>query len=170
MLDPLTGVYNRRFFMQKLITQLNTFEKFLSIIMIDIDFFKNYNDRNGHQAGDYLLTEIVNVIKDNLREYDTIGRYGGEEFILILPEVDNLKALEICERLRKAIENYNFKFRDSQPENKITVSAGLTTTVTRDLNYEELIKEADNNLYKSKKSGRNKVTNSLILNKNLHIS
>jgi len=104
--DNLTGLYNRNYFMEKLNYELNTFKKFLSLIMLDIDFFKNYNDVNGHQAGDSLLKELALIINANVRDKDIIGRYGGEEFIIILPEADNSSALQICERLRKAVEDF----------------------------------------------------------------
>ena len=138
--------------------------------MLDIDYFKNYNDKNGHQAGDYLLKEISLIFKNSLRNKDVVARYGGEEFIILLPEADSNNALQISERLRKSVENYNFRFKENQPDNKVTISLGLTTIITKCIDTNDIIKEADKNLYKSKKSGRNKITSSIIIDKNLHVN
>ena len=165
--DYLTGIYNRGYFLDRLHYELNRMKKYLSVIMLDIDFFKKYNDTNGHLAGDLVLKELAQVLKGQVRPFDTLGRYGGEEFIIILPEVDNKEAEIICERLRKAVENYKFKYRELQPEKKVTISIGLTTTITKDIETNELIKEADKNLYQSKNTGKNRVTHSIILSKDM---
>src|SRR3989339_684544 len=167
--DSLTGLYNRNYFIEKLRYESRNFKKYLSIIMTDIDYFKNYNDKNGHKAGDYLLKELAVLLKNNFRTNDIIGRYGGEEFIIILPETDNETGLQVCERLRKSVESYNFKFKENQPNNAVTISIGLMTTVSKEIEVEDLIKEADNNLYKSKTNGRNRATNSIIISKNLSV-
>ncbi|MBI5391515.1 GGDEF domain-containing protein, partial [Candidatus Woesearchaeota archaeon] len=129
----------------------------------DIDFFKVYNDTNGHLAGDALLKELAELIQAKLRPSDIIGRYGGEEFIVILPEINSHEAEEVAERLRKAVEEHNFKYQECQPNKKVTVSIGLTTIHTKEMRREEILKETDKNLYASKKAGRNKVTSSVIL-------
>ena len=167
--DNLTGIYTKQYFVDILRKEIRNFQKFMSIIMVDIDYFKIYNDKNGHLAGDYLLKEIASLFEKNLRNRDIVARYGGEEFIILLPETDNSSALQICERLRNSVENYDFKFKENQPERKLTISLGLITTLSKDLESNELINEADKNLYKSKKFGRNKTTHSTIINKNLHI-
>jgi len=87
-----------------------------------------------------------------------------------LPEADSNNALQISERLRKSVENYNFRFKENQPDNKVTISLGLTTIITKCIDTNDIIKEADKNLYKSKKSGRNKITSSIIIDKNLHVN
>ena len=168
--DSLTNLYNRRYFNEILDEEAKNFNKFLSLIMLDIDYFKNYNDKNGHQAGDYLLKEISLIFKNSLRNKDVVARYGGEEFIILLPEADSNNALQISERLRKSVENYNFRFKENQPDNKVTISLGLTTIITKCIDTNDIIKEADKNLYKSKKSGRNKITSSIIIDKNLHVN
>ena len=167
MTDYLTETYNRSYFLDRLRYELKRMKKFLSVIMLDIDFFKKYNDTNGYIAGDIVLKEPAQVLKENLRPFDTLGRYGGEEFIIILPEVENKEATEVCERLRSAVEKYGFKYKELQPEKNVTISLGLTTTVTKDIEINEIIHEADKNLYQSKNNGKNRVTNSIILSKDM---
>ncbi|NSW91888.1 MAG: GGDEF domain-containing protein [Firmicutes bacterium] len=105
--DPLTGLYNRRYFYEKLesdLKMLNRSNSNLSLCIIDIDHFKKVNDRYGHLAGDKLLTRVSKILKANSREIDTIARWGGEEFAVILPDTNNNGALKYAERTRKIIE------------------------------------------------------------------
>src|SRR3989338_4645712 len=165
--DDLTSLYKRDYFFERLMYEITNMNKYISIMMVDIDYFKNYNDKNGHQLGDYLLKEISLLFKSNLRDKYLTCRYGGEEFIIALPETDSASALIIAERLRMNIENHNFKLKENQPEKKVTISIGLVTTITKEIDISDIVNEADTNLYKSKRSGRNKITHSIIINKNL---
>ncbi len=168
-LDFLTGVFNRGHFMERLQYEMSRMKKYLSLIMVDADFFKNYNDMNGHIAGDLLLKELAGVIKKSLRPSDVMGRYGGEEFIIVLPEVEKEGAVEVCERLRKAVESYDFPNKEAQPFKRVTVSIGVTTTVTK-LKVEQVIHEADKQLYNAKNGGRNKVCSSVMLQPDLTVT
>jgi diguanylate cyclase (GGDEF)-like protein len=125
--------------------------KKFSVIMFDVDFFKKINDTFGHEKGDEVLFEIAEIVKKELRNVDLIFRYGGEEFIIILPETDLKKAVEIAERIKKRIENHKFLIN-----RKITVSMGVTE-YKKGENKKDLIKRVDNYLYEAKRTGRNKV-------------
>jgi diguanylate cyclase (GGDEF)-like protein len=128
----------------------------LSLIMMDIDNFKNYNDTLGHLAGDKVLREIGWILKDTSRKTDFAARYGGEEFALILPCTAGQEALIVSEKLRKRIEEYRFEREDIQPGGRLTVSCGIATLLEQADNKEELISQADKALYEAKRSGRNK--------------
>jgi diguanylate cyclase (GGDEF)-like protein len=167
--DKLTGLYNRSYFMEALkqeVIRARTYKTPLSVSMLDIDFFKQYNDIFGHIQGDKILAEISALIKKSLRQVDIPGRYGGEEFIIISPETSNEIVVEIMEKLRKSIDEYPFEGRDKQPGKKLTMSAGIVTTLDPSLRSEDLLKEADKALYKAKDAGRNRVMSTIILNKN----
>lgn len=165
--DGLTSVYNHKYFQELLAAEVERSLKYripISLVMIDIDFFKNINDSFGHQKGDEILQKVAEKIKYFIREGDTIARYGGEEFVLILPNTDQNGGFIFAERLRKMIEDSEFEGR------KITISCG-TVSYPYDFDEEEsetlkssseikneLIKKADTALYFSKNSGRNKTT------------
>ncbi len=149
--DKLTGLYNLHHFGDILKKQIEK-HKQISLLILDLDDFKKFNDKYGHLAGDELLKKFAEILLKNTREKDIIGRYGGEEFMVLLIDTDYRKAKEIAERIRKAVEDYRFKSRK-----KITVSIGLATT-SKKLYEKELIHEADKALYKSKRAGKNKVT------------
>jgi diguanylate cyclase len=154
--DQMTNLYNLSYFKVQT-KQLLEQEENIIIIMIDIDYFKNYNDTYGHPAGDKILIQIANILKDNVRNQDIIGRYGGEEFIASIPGLKKeQKAVTVAERIRQAVEDFNFKgAKDSQPGGKMTISLGISSlSSTKEL--EELIEEADEALYKAKTTGRNK--------------
>jgi diguanylate cyclase (GGDEF)-like protein len=139
----------------------------LSIAMIDIDDFKRYNDINGHVKGDQLLMEISTILKDEARRVDVMGRYGGEEFIMILPEMANDAAFSFVERIRKKVQEYGFFGKESQPKGFVSISAGLVTCMDKSIMYNKLIEIADQTLYKSKESGKNKVMSVIIIDKNI---
>ena len=144
--DPLTDAYNRRYFYEKIKKLPNNTN---SLIMIDIDHFKLINDMYGHEMGDYILKELINLIKILVRKNDIIVRWGGEEFIILLKNVNSNKAVKIAEKIRKTIESYNFKGI------KITASFGVKETkgtITSDD-----LKILDKALYLSKTKGRNQV-------------
>ncbi len=158
-IDPLTNISNRRNIMYMLEQEwgrAKRYGEFLSIVMFDLDFFKKVNDTYGHAAGDEVLIQIVNVCKNTLRTVDMVGRIGGEEFLLVLPNTVKQKAVIAAERVRKAIENNIIEYGDSHI--KITISMGVAS-ISSDLpeSIDEFIKKADEYLYKAKNSGRNKV-------------
>lgn len=152
--DALTGVGNRLLFNRSLTQELQRSHRYgsaLSLIIFDIDFFKQINDEFGHDIGDNVLIEMVKQIKQELRETDIFCRFGGEEFVIILPQTGMQEAANTAERLRAKIENLNEVF-----PKKLTVSFGVTQ-VTKWDNPETLLKRADNALYKAKDQGRNQV-------------
>jgi diguanylate cyclase (GGDEF)-like protein len=165
--DGLTGAYNYRFFKEQLEKELiraSRHNNHVSIIMMDIDYFKQYNDTHGHPAGDYVLRTISGILKNNIRNIDIAARYGGEEFALILIETNKQAAGIVAEKIRRLIEEYNFKYEDTQPAGKITVSMGVATFPEDGKTFDELIGTADKRLYHAKETGRNRVV--LNLDKN----
>lgn len=156
--DGLTHLYLRRFFLATLDKEISRSKRYqldLSLLLLDIDLFKKFNDTYGHQAGDYVLRETAQRIVENIRSVDTPGRYGGEEIILLLPQTAIKEAYLVGERIRKAIEGAEYKFRDDSM--RVTVSIGVTSLHMRNLSMEELIEEADKALYVAKGKGRNQV-------------
>jgi len=157
--DPLTKLPNRRHFKQRLDEELSRFERFgrpISLLMIDVDYFKQYNDLGGHPNGDKALRKIAKILIDNSRVVDTVARYGGEEFVLLLPETDKKGAEVIGERLRKGVEEESFPFERKLPQKNLTVSIGLATVPTH-CKAAQIIKKADAALYQAKKRGRNQL-------------
>lgn len=158
-LDYLTGLTNRRHFMglaELEISRANRYEKVLSLLMMDIDFFKRINDTYGHKMGDQVLVKLAEVCNLILREVDTIGRIGGEEFAILLPETGKQEAKEVAERLRTAIANTKIEMQSGEAL-QISVSIGLAVHSSKDQNIDMLLSSADEALYKAKNSGRNKV-------------
>ena len=133
----------------------------LSLAIIDLDNFKKLNDTYGHQNGDLILKELAMLLKDSSRGADYICRYGGEEFSIILPQTTKEQAYEICERMRKKIDEHHFKNFVPNPDLKVSVSIGLATYPDQVPNKEELVANADKAMYIAKFSGKNKtcVTN-----------
>ncbi|MGY6275421.1 sensor domain-containing diguanylate cyclase [Methylomonas sp. MgM2] len=157
--DFLTGVNNRRYFMELVELELSRAVRYkipLSLYMMDIDFFKEINDLHGHKAGDMVLIKLGKVCKEILREVDIIGRIGGEEFAIMLPETDKDKALDAAERLREAISNTPVPLEDGLPI-RFTVSIGMTSMISVEDNLDMLLNRADKGLYEAKQNGRNKV-------------
>ncbi len=158
--DGLTKLYLHRYFQMKLQTEIRRSERYghkTSVILTDIDHFKKFNDTYGHQTGDFVLTETARVIKKSLRDIDTPCRYGGEEFVVILPETDQAGAMITAERLRSAIEQHEFK--DSKGQSyKVMISLGVSTYPDHAKDRLLLIKAADKALYVSKETGRNRAT------------
>ncbi|MES2675667.1 MAG: diguanylate cyclase [Pseudomonadota bacterium] len=160
-LDSLTQIYNRRTFyemaqQQWLIASRNKHS--LSVLMIDVDHFKLYNDHYGHPAGDACLKKLTHSFRECLhRPLDLLGRYGGEEFIALLPETDSGGALRVAQSITAAIEKLGLRHDVSPTHPNVTVSiGGVTSTDTTNCSLEELIKHADRALYKAKHSGRNR--------------
>lgn len=159
-IDGLTELYNHRYFYDKLSEKVNIASKnksSVSVIFIDIDNFKYYNDLNGHQKGDYVLKKMGKVIKENVRENDICARYGGEEFAIILPNTCEEDALKIAERLRMKIEDEHFEGEETQPKGKVTASFGVSVYPDKAKNDTELIKSADDALYRAKFFYKNRV-------------
>jgi diguanylate cyclase (GGDEF)-like protein len=160
-IDGLTGVYNHRYFQHALDQEISRTRRHryaISILLIDIDHFKKFNDTYGHQTGDFVLTEFAACIRNNIRQYDTLARYGGEEFVVILPETDIEQGHCVAEKLRKTIENHTFK-NDGETYH-VTASFGQASghpASDADLNKNDLISQADQALYEAKKKGRNQV-------------
>ncbi len=154
--DPLTQCYNRRAFFtycEKIFEDVTGHHKNLVCIMLDIDHFKLVNDTYGHQTGDSVIKLVANIAKENVREADIVGRYGGEEFCLMLPNITNEMALEIAERLRLGVENSpDYKVMGIK---RVTISLGLASIQFGINNPSELINLADKALYLAKNNGRN---------------
>jgi diguanylate cyclase (GGDEF)-like protein/PAS domain S-box-containing protein len=158
-IDDLTGIYNHRFFIQQLTLEVERQKRYsapLSLLMIDIDYFKNYNDGNGHLAGDQALRAIALLIQRAVRQTDIVARYGGEEFAAILINAGWEGGREIAERVRSTVARTRFPNESSQPNGDLTVSVGLAT-FTPPWNVTDLIREADTALYRAKRAGRNRV-------------
>jgi diguanylate cyclase (GGDEF)-like protein len=157
--DPLTGIFNRRYFMEAVEKEfLRARRKRAPIILalIDIDHFKRVNDRFGHPQGDQVLVSLASVIQGELRRYDIIARYGGEEFIVLLPETAPDEGIAVVERLRIAVENMTFPAPLEQL--RVTVSLGVSVyPEERIASVYDLIHEADIALYRAKAAGRNRV-------------
>jgi len=159
MYDELTGVYNYRYFMQELEREANRFKRFnhpFSLLMIDVDHFKEFNDAYGHLEGDRVLRHIATTIKDNLRATDTIARYGGEEFTVILPRLSKAEALKIGEKLRKKIDNTDLGIKKGK-HSRVTISVGVASLPEDCNDARQLLLQADKALYQAKRGGRNKV-------------
>lgn len=160
--DGLTGLFNRRYFDDTLRKEFYRFKRSgvpLSLIIMDIDFFKNYNDNYGHLRGDECLKEVAATVKKfALRVTDTAARFGGEEFIMILPNANSSGALKIAEETRKAVENLKILHEKSDISKYVTISLGVATIEDNNvLTSEEILSMADEALYLAKNSGRNKV-------------
>jgi len=168
IIDGLTGVYVRRYFMERMTEEVKRSLKLnrpLSVLMLDIDHFKRYNDQFGHLAGDETLKKVAAIIRASMRKVDIVARYGGEEFVAVLPESSALTAHEVAERIRSSVARHDFKIYDSQT--KVTVSIGISTFADDifpdgqtffydDLAF-DLIRHADKALYRAKEEGRNRV-------------
>jgi diguanylate cyclase (GGDEF)-like protein len=163
-LDGLTGLYNHRYFQENLSNELLRSQRFdypVSLLMIDIDHFKDYNDKYSHPQGDMVLKEIARIIKETVRAYDISARYGGEEFAIILPYASQDQALLVAERIRKNVWAHIFQGKDAHDKLQMTVSTGLATYPNNAKTKADLIDRADQALYLAKSEGRNRVCLSL---------
>jgi len=161
--DGLTGIYNRRFFderIERIIRSMSRSGDTLSLMLIDIDFFKQYNDTYGHDTGDDCLKNIARILAQSLsRADDFVARYGGEEFVVVLPNADENGARVIADRLLENVRKYDIPYEKSAAESCVTVSIGVTTgTVGHAQSGRDYIRQADKALYISKQTGRNKYT------------
>jgi len=158
--DPLTGLLNRRYLEERLSDELNRSERYnysMSCLMIDIDDFKSYNDRNGHQAGDVALKITAHALKAALRSADVACRYGGEEFCILLPQTSITEAGVIAERIRQRVAEREYPFGKSQPLGNVTVSIGISTLGKHIDTGEKVIAAADRALYTAKSQGKNRI-------------
>ncbi len=158
--DGMTHMYNYRYFMQELKREVNRslrYKTCFSLMMIDIDHFKQYNDQNGHLEGDKVLKLISHLLDQNTRTSDTVSRYGGEEFTIILPGIKKNAAVVIAEKLRKLIAGYRFKGNKHEPCCRVTISIGIASFPQDSTDPEILLQLSDSALYKAKASGRNRV-------------
>jgi diguanylate cyclase (GGDEF)-like protein len=158
MSDPLTQSYNRRAYDQRIIEELERFHRYqsrFSMLLLDVDHFKNINDRYGHAVGDLCLREIINRIKPLLRSPDFLARFGGEEFVIILPETGRDGARKVAEKIRMHIEKTEFLHKGENV--KVTISLGGTEVQTSDKTDENIFERVDRAMYQAKQSGRNQV-------------
>jgi diguanylate cyclase (GGDEF)-like protein len=157
--DPLTGLHNRRYMESRLTEELNRSKRYdqpMSFMMIDIDDFKHYNDRNGHQAGDRALEITAQCLRSTLRKVDVASRYGGEEFSILLPQATLKEAGAIADRLRRQIMAAKYPHGESQPLGAVTVSIGLAAFSPALDSAEAIIRAADRALYHAKSHGKNR--------------
>lgn len=157
--DDLTGCHNRRYFQQMLQMEWKRavrFRRDLSMVMIDVDHFKQYNDTYGHLQGDRVLRDLGRLFLKNLREVDTVARFGGEEFVLLLPDTDKRGAIAVAEKVRKFVEDHAFS-SGGKKTRPVTISCGIATFPHDVGAMEDLVDSADIALYRAKDQGRNRV-------------
>jgi len=158
--DGLTGLFNHRHFQERLSFEIQRSGRKvhpLSVILIDVDHFKNYNDKNGHPAGDTLLKRLAEMFHEQLRAVDLIARYGGEEFVIMLLDTELRGARVAAEKVRKAVEREKFPHQESQPGGSLTISLGVATYPDHANSPPEVVEAADRALYEAKGGGRNRV-------------
>jgi diguanylate cyclase (GGDEF)-like protein len=156
--DSLTGLYNKRYILNELHNQMKLVkrnQRLFSVVLLDIDDFKKINDSFGHLAGDEYLKKVATTININLREQDTASRFGGEEFLLLLPDTLDEGACKLAERIRKKIEGMELMFHDHLI--KTTISAGVCQFSQDDYDLEILLRRVDIALYRAKREGKNRV-------------
>jgi diguanylate cyclase (GGDEF)-like protein len=159
--DGLTGLHDHRYFQDALATELargKRHGRVFSLLFLDVDFFKRYNDANGHLAGDMVLKMLASIFRADQRATSTVARYGGEEFVLLLPETGKEGAMLVAENIRKKVCNHTFPGEEKQPEGKLTVSIGVATFPEDGTDRDALIECADQAQYKAKQKGRNLVS------------
>lgn len=165
--DGLTGLYNQMHFFELLDLETKKSLRYnlsYSLIIFDVDHFKNFNDSNGHLRGSETLRAIGVIMKNKFRSTDLLAKYGGDEFVIILPQTDKVGAYLAAERLRESVEKQVFPGAETQPHKKLTISIGLASYPEHGLSDEEILNHADKSLYFAKESGRNRT---IIYNDNL---
>ncbi len=167
-IDAGTQIFNKKYLLDTLENECKfakAYKRNLSIIYYDLDFFKKVNDTYGHGGGDVVLKESANLVKGCIRKDDVLGRYGGEEFVIVLPNTDQKTAAELAERIRHTIETHVFQIEVESSNggrkiipHKQTLSLGVSQFVPEMANFEMLLESADKKLYASKQGGRNRIT------------
>jgi len=163
--DPLTQLYNRRYFFERLekeVQRASRYGRVLSLLMIDVDYFKAYNDRMGHLKGDMVLKQIAQILTHKLRSHDVLSRFGGEEFVALLPETNKVSATAVAEKLRAEIEAFHFEGEELQPKNNLTVTIGVSSFPQDAMDSFQLINLADKTMYEGKKMGGNIVVSDAV--------
>lgn len=159
--DGLTGLYNQTHFFQMLEDHINKARRYnevFSVLLFDIDNFKNYNDNNGHINGSGVIKRIGSIVSDTFRTFDISARFGGDEYVVFLPNTDKIGSFLAGDRLRERIEKSKFPGMEKQPKGKVTVSMGIASFPEDAQTRDEVLDKADKALYYSKENGRNKVT------------
>jgi diguanylate cyclase (GGDEF)-like protein len=158
--DSMTGLFNLRqlwLVLDRELERARRYNRFCSMAMIDIDNFKEYNDRHGHLQGDEVLKQAAEIFREQIRNSDIAARYGGEEFVVVMPETGKELALLVGEKLRRAFAEYPFPLQDTQPGGRLTISMGIATFPQDAACARELVDMADKALYLAKRSGKNRV-------------
>jgi len=159
-IDGLTGTLNKRAFQRRLGEEIHLAERQhqpLSLLLLDIDHFKNYNDTSGHLEGDEVLRRIGSLLRAGVREDDAVARYGGEEFVILYPSATKAQALKAAEAVRQAVEAERFTHGARQPLGRVTISGGVATFPEDSRSSVDLIRAADQALYEAKAAGRNRI-------------
>jgi diguanylate cyclase (GGDEF)-like protein len=156
--DPLTGVWNRRYFLNLCEAEINRacrYNRLFSVLILDLDHFKKINDIYGHAVGDEVLIAMTIIVQNSLRKVDFLGRFGGEEFVVLLPETNLDMAVNVAERIRDSLEKTVIPIEEKQV--KITASIGVSTYQLEDQKIDVVLQRADQALYQAKNQGRNRV-------------
>ncbi len=158
--DELTGLFNRRYFFENLETEIQRARRYrrsFTILMLDLDQFKHYNDTHGHLCGDQVLRQVAELLLNNTRRADVVARFGGEEFVIMLPEIDRQAGTLVADKIRIKLSQYPFHGRERQPGGELTVTIGLAAYPFDSDNGLELVDVADRALYVGKRQGGNRV-------------
>jgi diguanylate cyclase (GGDEF)-like protein len=158
--DGLTGLYNHRHFHERLTLEVERSQRSglpLSLLMLDVDHFKQFNDTFGHPSGDEVLRQLARVLADARRANDVVARYGGEEFAVILVDTAKFTAAKVAERVRERISSHRFNHGDSQPGGRVSISVGVGSFPDDAGDAEALVRAADDALYGAKRAGRDRV-------------
>jgi diguanylate cyclase (GGDEF)-like protein len=158
--DGLTGAFNKRYLQRRLGDELHKAERAdtaLSLLLVDIDHFKHYNDTNGHLEGDQVLKSVGEILRHSVREDDVVARYGGEEFVIVYVGANKDNALRLAEKLRHEVEGHPFPHGARQPNGAVTLSGGVASFPEDARSYTDLLRCADEALYEAKGSGRNRI-------------
>jgi diguanylate cyclase (GGDEF)-like protein len=159
--DGLTGLLNKTNILQRataMVVEARTRNRVGSMFMMDIDFFKNFNDTNGHLRGDDLLKSISQLLGEHIRDGESLGRFGGEEFLLLMPGVEKAEALQAADRIRTFVAEQSFPGGEAQPGGRVTISGGVATWPTDGRDAATVLARADEALYQAKRAGRDRIT------------
>ena len=161
-IDELTGLFNRRYFNRALAQEVERARRYkhdLTLAMIDVDYFKRFNDANGHQEGDRALQVVAEILRDSFRESDLVVRYGGEEFVVIMPETTRLpgNGVDFVDRARQNVEAAGLTYEHRGVEHNLTISGGVATFPSQADNADDLVRRADDMQFEAKRAGRNRI-------------